>query len=273
MPLPRDLTGRVAVVTGVGRRAGIGFAVARRLAERGAALYLAHWRPHDEQQPWGADDTDAVRAELATMTTVVDRAVDLAVPDAAHRLIENAVAEFGHLDILVANHARSGGDGTLLEVDAAMLDGHWAVDARSVLLLTQAFARQYRPERGAVPDRGRVVWLTSGQHLGPMPGEIAYAAAKSVLAGLTPTVAAELIERGIVLNTVNPGPVDTGYLSPGSTGLDPAVAAAVHAAFPRGRAGEPDDPARLIAWLISDEGRWMVGQVLDSEGGFRRARR
>ncbi|MEV0355910.1 SDR family oxidoreductase [Nocardia sp. NPDC050697] len=270
-PPPRDLTGRVAVVTGVGRRAGIGFAVARRLAERGATLYLAHWRPHDEQQPWGADDTDALRAELAATTAVADRGIDLADPDAAQRLIDDAVAEFGHLDILVTCHARSGGDGALLELDAAMLDGHWAVDARSVLLLTRAFARQYRPERGAVPDRGRVVWLTSGQHLGPLPGEVAYAAAESVLAGLTPTAAAELIERGIVLNTVNPGPVDTGYLSPGG-GLDPALAAAVHAAFPRGRAGEPDDPARLITWLISDEGRWLVGQVLDSEGGFRRSR-
>ncbi|MFC8047528.1 SDR family oxidoreductase [Nocardia sp. NPDC057353] len=267
-----DLTGRVAVVTGVGRRAGIGFAVARRLAERGAALYLTHWRPHDERQPWGADDVDALRAELGTATAVVDRGIDLADPDAAQHVIDDAVAEFGHLDILVANHARSGGDGTLLEVDAAMLDGHWAVDARSVLLLTQAFARQYRPEHGPVPDRGRVIWLTSGQHLGPMPGEIAYAAAKSVLAGLTPTVAAELIERGILLNTVNPGPVDTGYLALDSTDLDPAFVAAVHAAFPRGRAGEPDDPARLIAWLISDEGRWMVGQVLDTEGGFRRSR-
>lgn len=272
MHSPRDLTGRVAVVTGVGRRAGIGFAVARRLAERGAALHLTHWRPHDERQPWGADDVDALHAELAATTAVAGRGIDLADPAAAQRVIDDAVATYGHVDILVANHARSGGDGALLELDAAMLDGHWAVDARSVLLLTQAFARQYRPERGAVPDRGRVVWLTSGQHLGPMPGEVAYAAAKAVLAGLTPTVAAELVERGILLNTVNPGPVDTGYLSPGSTGIDPAHAAAVHAAFPRGRAGEPDDPARLIAWLISDEGRWLVGQVIDSEGGFRRSR-
>ena len=81
-------------------------------------------------------------------------------------------------------------------------------------------------------------------------------------------MAAELADRGILLNTVNPGPVNTGY-------LDAELLSDEHRdhllrLFPAGRFGEPDDPARLIAWLVSDEGRWMVGQVLDGEGGFRR---
>lgn len=259
------------MVTGVSRRRGIGFAVARRLAALGADLYLTHWVAHDEQQPWGADDLALLRGELAA-TRVVDRSVDFADPDAPAHVVADAVAEFGHLDILVANHARSGGDGSLWEIDAERLDGHWAVDARSVLLLTQAFARQYRPERDEVADRGRVIWMTSGQHLGPMRAEVAYAAAKSVLAGMTATAAAELIDRGIVLNTVNPGPVDTGFLTTDTADRDPELVARVRAAFPRGQVGQPDDPARLIAWLVCDEGRWVVGQVVDSEGGFRRSR-
>ncbi|MGI5218709.1 SDR family oxidoreductase [Nocardia sp. CA-290969] len=267
-----DLSGRVALVTGVSRRGGIGYAVARRLAARGAHLFLTHWVPHDDTQPWGADDLEAVRAGLSAAPRLADLSIDFADPAAGQQAVDTAVAEYGHVDILVANHARSGGDGTLFEIDAATLDGHWAVDARSVLLLTQAFAKQYRPERDEITDRGRVIWLTSGQHLGPMRGEIAYGAAKSVLAGMTATVAAELIERGIVLNTVNPGPVDTGFLDPRSTDLDQDFVDAVHAAFPRGRAGTPDDPARLIEWLVSDDGRWVVGQVIDSEGGFRRSR-
>ncbi|MFD6391720.1 SDR family oxidoreductase [Nocardia sp. NPDC055029] len=266
------LAGRVAVVTGVSRRNGIGFAVAQRLAAEGAALFLTHWAPHDAQQPWGAEDPAALCRELGAVTRVADIAVDLAEPEAAERVITEAVGIFGQVDILVANHARSGSDGSLFVVDAAMLDGHWAVDARSVLLLTQAFARSYRGEGGPVGDRGRVIWMTSGQHLGPMRTEIAYAAAKSVLAGLTATVADELIERGIVLNTVNPGPVDTGYLSAATTDRDLGVVEEVRAAFPRGRVGAPDDPARLIAWLVSDDARWVVGQVIDSEGGFRRSR-
>ncbi|MGW5318636.1 SDR family oxidoreductase [Nocardia thailandica] len=265
-----DLAGRVAVVTGVSRRRGIGFAIARRLAAEGAALLVTQWAPHDAEQPWGADDPDQLVRELGTVTRVGALAVDLERAEAAAEVIEEAVRVFGRVDILVANHARSGGDGALLDVDAAMLDGHWAVDARSVLLLTQAFARHYRPDADAVRDRGRVIWLTSGQHRGPMRGEIAYAAAKSVLAGLTPTVADELIDRGILLNTINPGPVDTGYLTAATADRDLAVLERVRSAFPRGRVGEPDDPARLVAWLVSDAGRWVVGQVIDSEGGFRR---
>ncbi|WP_431938862.1 hypothetical protein [Nocardia grenadensis] len=65
---------------------------------------------------------------------------------------------------------------------------------------------------------------------------------------------------------------DTGFLAPDTTDLPPEFVEQVHSAFPRGRAGRPDDPARLIEWLVSDAGRWVVGQVLDSEGGFRRSR-
>lgn len=265
-----QLTGRVALITGVSRRQGIGFAVARRLAAMGAQLYVTHWVPHDEAQPWGADDLSAVLAGLSQAPRVADRSIDFSDPDAPRQVMADAVAAFGHVDIVVANHARSGGDGSLFDIDAAMLDTHWAVDARSVLMLTQAFAQQFDARAATVADRGRVIWMTSGQHLGPMREETAYASAKSVLAGMTKTVAAELIERGIVLNTVNPGPVDTGYLSGGSSDRSMDVVHAVHAAFPRGRAGVPDDPARLIAWLVSDEGRWVVGQVIDTEGGFKR---
>ena len=104
--------------------------------------------------------------------------------------------------------------------------------------------------------------LTSGQGLGPMRGEVAYAAAKGALAAITPTLACELAPR-ILLNTVNPGPVDTGWASG-------AAHEAVAARFPAGRWGRPEDTARLVSWLVGEEGRWVVGQVLHAEGGFRR---
>jgi 3-oxoacyl-[acyl-carrier protein] reductase len=84
------------------------------------------------------------------------------------------------------------------------------------------------------------------------------------------TVADELVERGILLNAVNPGPVNTGYLDVESSDRSEETLAKVLRSFPLGRFGEPDDPARLIAWLASDESRWVVGQVLNTEGGFRR---
>jgi 3-oxoacyl-[acyl-carrier protein] reductase len=262
-PLP--LFGRVAVVTGVSRRVGIGYAVARRLAGLGAGLFLHHYAPHDRDQPWGADPgglaavlagvTGAVAAEGAA---VWDKGCDLALPDAPAELITAAAGAFGHLDILVCNHARSGGDGPLGALDAGMLDAHWAVNARSAILLAQAFAARHDGRPG-----GRIVFMTSGQDLGPMPGEVAYAASKGALASITRTLADELADRGITVNAVNPGPVDTGY-------APPEVLEGVRRRFPQRRWGDPDDPARLIAWLVTDEAAWITGQVINTEGGFRR---
>ncbi|MDO0931344.1 SDR family oxidoreductase [Streptomyces sp. DG2A-72] len=262
-PLP--LRGRTALVTGASRRGGIGHAVARRLAAYGASVYLHHHVPHDAAMPWGADRpedvTASVRAALGDPgARVIAGPGDLSDPAAPAHLIATAASALGgRLDILVANHALSGSDGTLDEINAAMLDAHWAVDTRSVLLLIQAYARQPEQPRG-----GRVVMMTSGQDIaGGMPGEIAYALQKGALASITRSLATTLAEQAITVNTVNPGPVDTDYLTGGAY-------EAVAARFPAGRWGMPDDPARLIAWLATDEAEWVTGQVIDSEGGFRR---
>jgi 3-oxoacyl-[acyl-carrier protein] reductase len=129
---------------------------------------------------------------------------------------------------------------------------------RVVAMLAQAFAQAHDGRPG-----GRIVLMTSGQSLGPMPGEIAYAASKGALAAATLTLADELADRRITVNCINPGPVDTGWATP-------ELLAAVADRLPAGRWGEADDPARLIAWLVSDQGCWITGQVLKTEGGFRR---
>jgi len=266
-PTRTDLSGRVALVTGVSRRRGIGFGVAARLAELGASLFVQHWAPHDADQSYGADDVRAVLDELRTHLVgdaqLSDASIDLALDETPEQMVASAVEAFGHVDILVCNQARSGGDGPLLEQTPAMLDAHWRVNARATLLATKAFAAQHDGRPG-----GRVIWMTSGQQNGPMSNEIAYATSKAGLAGVTASVADDLIDRGIVLNTVNPGPVNTGYLDEGEVPEDRRQEILAH--FPHGRFGEPDDPARLIAWLASDAGRWVVGQVISTEGGFRR---
>jgi 3-oxoacyl-[acyl-carrier protein] reductase len=261
-PLP--LRGRVALVTGVSRRAGIGYAVARRLAALGASLFLHHYAPHDRDQPRGEDPGGAgavvtgVRSVLTAGAAVRHLELDLARPDAPAQLADAAAEALGHLDILVCNHARSGGDGPLGALDAKMLDEHWAVNTRSTILLAQAFAARHDGRPG-----GRVIFMTSGQDLGPMTGEVAYAASKGALASITKTLAGQLAGQRITLNAVNPGPVDTG-------GYAPDVLEALRSRFPEQRWGVPDDPARLIAWLATDEAAWITGQVINSEGGFRR---
>ncbi|NQX10953.1 SDR family oxidoreductase [Microbacteriaceae bacterium VKM Ac-2855] len=264
------LWGKSVLVTGVSRRRGIGFAVAKRFAQLGASVYIQHWAAHDERQPWGADALSQLRgelrAELFAGASFGERSVDLRDAAELEPLIDAAVELTGRLDILVCNHAQSGGDGSIFEQTAESLDAHWQVNARSSLLLTRYFAERFGPA-GEESDFGRVFWMTSGQGHGSMRGEVAYATSKAGLAGITRTVAAELLPRGIILNTVNPGPVNTGYLDEATTDR-PDDLEGILAAMPMGRFGAPTDPARLIGWLATPEGRWIVGQVLTSDGGF-----
>ncbi|WP_308191284.1 SDR family NAD(P)-dependent oxidoreductase [Cellulomonas sp. ACRRI] len=219
------LAGRTALVTGVSRRKGIGFAVACELARLGASVCTHDFAPHDADQPWGGDDLDAVaagvRAALRGDAVSGRTSADLRDPAQVDRLLDRARDLTGSVDVLVCNHARSGGDGSILDMTAETLDAFWGTNTRSTIQLTQRFARQFaaapgvaaarpgeRRPRTAPADSERapkVVWMTSGQQHGPMRGEVAYATSKAALAGVTATVAAELLDLGIVLNTVNPG--------------------------------------------------------------------
>ncbi|WP_328601023.1 SDR family oxidoreductase [Actinomadura physcomitrii] len=253
------LAGRVAVVTGVGRRAGIGFAVARELLAAGASVLVQSWTPHDEEQPWGADPVEEVLGALGGVgPRLVHVEADFAEADAPGRVVRRAVEVFGAVDVVVANHARSA-EQALAEVTADELDRCWAVNARASVLLAQAFAEVHDDARPG----GRIVLFTSGQHLGPMGREIPYAVSKGAIHQMTLTLADVLADRGVTVNAVNPGPVDTGW-------ADEELTARVAGALPFGRWGRPDDVARLVRWLVSDEGRWITGQVINSEGGFRR---
>jgi 3-oxoacyl-[acyl-carrier protein] reductase len=253
------LGGRTAVVTGVSRRAGIGFAIARRLLELGASVLAQGWAAHDATMPWGADREggDALVGELRGLGRVEYVEMDFADPEAPRQVLETARQTFGHVDILVANHARSG-HGGLAQTSAGELDAFLHENVRATILLIQAFAAQHDRRAG-----GRVIMMTSGQHLAPMPQELAYAVSKGAIEQATASLADDLAERSITVNTVNPGPTDTGYPTA-------ELRAEVLARMPRGRWGEPADAARLIGWLCTDEADWITGQVINSEGGFRR---
>jgi 3-oxoacyl-[acyl-carrier protein] reductase len=236
-------------VTGVSRSEGIGFAIARRLVADGAAVFTQGWEAHDASQPWGAGEVP-LREGLSGHLEA-----DLADPEAPAAVLAAARLALGHVDVLVANHAASVG-GRLEDLTAASIDEALAVNVRATLLLVQAFAGDFEG------DHGRVVLLTSGQGRGPMPGELPYAASKAALSGVVLSLSDQLAARGITVNAVNPGPTDTGWASG-------EIQARVAAAMPRGRWGTPDDAARLVAWLASEDSEWVTGQVIDSDGGFR----
>lgn len=253
---PLALGSRVALITGVGRRAGIGYAVARRLLGLGAAVAAHAWTPYDVSA-WHESPTeaDAVLEELRRLGEVEQIQADFGQGEAPAAVINAATTAFGHLDILVVNHTRSGG-GSLAELTPESVDDFLHENVRASLLLVKEFAAQHDGRGG-----GRVVLMTSGQHISPMRDEVPYAVSKGALHQATLTLSDALIERGITVNTINPGPTDTGW---GLGEIDPKDS------MPQGRWGRPDDAARLIAWLCTDDAQWITGQVFDSEGGFRR---
>jgi 3-oxoacyl-[acyl-carrier protein] reductase len=261
VPMLARMTGRIALITGVSRQAGIGFGIARRMLAEGASVAVQSWSRHDAEQPWGADPfgtrgvVEALGGESERLGSVE---ADLADPEAPRRVVEFAVDRFGAIDILVANHARSAA-GSLQSLTARDLDLAWEINARAVVLLVQAYAERHDDLR----RDGRVVLFTSGQHLGPMASELPYAISKGAVHQMTWSLADALADRGITVNAINPGPVDTGWATD-------EVRERLRDAFPAGRWGAPADIAAIVSWLAGPESAWITGQVINAEGGFRR---
>ena len=254
------LGGKVALITGVGRRRGIGSAICRALAHRGADVFFTYWGDYhrDVSGSFDQDGPGALRQELRGMGVRAEgMELDLSLPESPERLLAAADGRLGPPSILVNNAAYSTRDG-FERLDAETLDAHYAVNLRAAALLCVGFARRYPGGPG-----GRIINLTSGQSLGPMPSELAYAATKGAIEAFTVTLAAEVGHRGITVNAVNPGPTDTGWMSE-------ELERELSARFPAGRVGEPEDVARLVAFLAGSEAAWITGQIIHSEGGFLR---
>jgi 3-oxoacyl-[acyl-carrier protein] reductase len=258
--LAGDLSGRVALVTGVGRKRGIGSAVCRALASRGAGVAFSYWRDYDRGMSLASEDEPgALLRELRDAGIGAEGVeVDLSLPDSARLLLDRTEEALGRPSILVNVAAYSTRDG-FEALDAKTLDAHYAVNVRAMALLSVGFARRYPGGPG-----GRIVNFSSGQSLGPMPEELAYAATKGAIEAFTRTLAVEIGHKGITVNAVNPGPTDTGWMA---EELEQELIGKV----PLGRIGQPEDAARLVAFLASDEAAWITGQTIHSEGGFFRS--
>ncbi len=249
---------RIALVTGASRRIGIGTAICRALAALGMDVAFTYWHPYDQQMDWGADK-DAPAQLTSELQAQGVRALaieaDLSQPETPANLLNQVEQQLGMVSVLV-NNATYSTNGGYSELDAAQLDAHYAVNIRGAFLLSVEFARRFTVGHG-----GRIINLTSGQSLGPMPGELAYIATKGAVEAFTLSLAAGVAKLGITVNAVDPGPTDTGW-------MNDELKAYLSQRTPSGRVGLPQDAARLIAFLASQESEWVTGQIIHSNGGF-----
>lgn len=252
------MTKKVAIVTGATRLQGIGAAVCEELARRGVHIFFTYWSAYDVKMPWGTTENEQQILQNKIREYGVEcgyMELDLSSPSAAALLLDAVAKEVGEPSILINNAAHS--THTPYEtLTAEQLDAHYAVNFRATALLSAEFIRRFSFQRG-----GRIINLTSGQSLGPMPNELAYIAAKGAVEAFTTSLAPEVAKRGVTVNAVNPGPTNTGWMTED-------IQNQLLPRFPLGRIGEPQDAARLIAFLAGEEAEWVTGQVIHSTGGF-----
>lgn len=241
------LQGKRAIVTGAGR--GIGRAVALRLAEEGAAVVA-----NDISQ-------EALSQVVKEIEALGGRAVgvpaDVGDPEEAQRLIETALSDLGGLEILV-NVAGINRDAMLHKMTRQQWDEVLRVNLTGTFNTTQAAAIHMR-ETGY----GRIINISSMSWLGNI-GQANYAASKAGVVGLSKTAARELAKKGVTVNVICPGFIDTDM----TRGVPEKIWNLMVEKIPAGRAGDPRDVANVVAFLASDDAGYVTGEVINVSGGM-----
>jgi 3-oxoacyl-[acyl-carrier protein] reductase len=245
------LEGKVAVVTGASK--GIGAAIAEKLAKDGAAVVVNYVSSKS-----GAD------AVVDAITSAGGRAIavqaDVSKATQAQGLIDVAVEQFGRLDILV-NNSGVYEFAPIEEVTEEHYRRLFDINVLGVLLATQAAAKH-------LGDGGSVINISSAATAVLAPSTAAYTGTKGAVNAITGVLANELAARKVRVNAVSPGYVVTeGTLTAGIVGSE--MEAGLVARTPLGRAGQPDDIAGVVAFLASDDARWVTGEEITASGGIR----
>lgn len=244
-----DLSGRVAIVTGGSR--GIGRATAERLAASGATVVVNY-----------RGNAAAAEATVAAITAAGGKALavqgDVSQPADVEHLVKTTLEQFGRIDILV-NNAGITRDNLLLRMKESDFDEVIATNLRGVFLCTRAVLRPMTKQRF-----GRIINITSVIGLIGNAGQANYAAAKAGIIGFTKSTAREMASRGITVNAIAPGFIETEM----TDALNEETRKAILATIPLGRFGQPAEVAGLICFLASDAGAYISGQTLTIDGGM-----
>lgn len=240
-----DLTGKTALVTGAS--GGIGAEIARALHKQGAVVAISGTR---------REALAALAAELGERVHVLP--ADLSVSEEAAKLIADAEAAMGKVDILV-NNAGLTKDGLVLRMSDADWDKVLNVDLGAPFRLTKAVLKfMLRRRAGRIINIGSIVGATGN------PGQANYCAAKAGLVGMTKSLAQEVASRGITVNLVAPGFIET----PMTDALNDAQKADLSGKIPLGRLGSPADIAAAVVYLAADEAGWVTGSTIHVNGGM-----
>ncbi|WP_322495712.1 3-oxoacyl-[acyl-carrier-protein] reductase [Chloroflexus sp.] len=244
-----DLSGRVAIVTGGSR--GIGRATAERLAASRATVVVNY-----------RGNAAAAEATVAAITAAGGKALavqgDVSQPADVEQLVKTTLEQFGRIDILV-NNAGITRDNLLLRMKESDFDEVIATNLRGVFLCTRAVLRPMTKQRF-----GRIINITSVIGLIGNAGQANYAAAKAGIIGFTKSTAREMASRGITVNAIAPGFIETEM----TDALNEETRKAILATIPLGRFGQPAEVAGLICFLASDAGAYISGQTLTIDGGM-----
>ncbi len=281
-----SLKNNVALITGANH--GIGAATAIALSRQGVKVFISYFRP---ESPYSAEELGSARQagvgslalyhaqQQQTADEVLTRirqegaeaqALELDLAEAANIpvLFDACEASFGPVDILINNHthcvletfdpALIDAESAIILTNAESIDRHFYINARAYALLMSEFTNRFLQRKASW---GRIVNISTDaahEHV----ANISYAASKHAIESYSRSAARELGKYGITVNIVAPGPIQTGYISPE---LEVMIAEQT----PLGRVGQPEDVADVIAFLVTEQARWLTGQLLYVGGGYR----